>query len=382
MLESLPSGIGNQPAVGTKKEFLFLCADDELPPGQTTDGVPDDFLFDATAFQHDLLVTAFKVAVKVQENGQLQPSQGRSPSHTLHPRMMFSSHGRPRSVVQGIAVGQIPELPVQSRVAVNTVECPQGTSTVNASFLWLQRDSSPDQVFLNPVEALPDGSQTSRRKADIVPAPGRQKSFGTYPVFVVVSQAQPGRFMNKVYLSLVGEFHSLHPVNVVHDTGRFGGQPETGRNHLFSGMAHVADVDGGNACPDNQAVGADQPKDPGHELVGTAAVVAVDHDHFDTLITGTFQNISMGKADQVFAGGGAVRFPGALFLGSDDEEPGLFHLVEQGVGGDEAVLLRAAVVLAVGEDGGGNTPDLDSVQRAVVAIAIKFACGCMSIHVH
>ncbi len=45
------------------------------PPGQTTDGVPDAFPFDAMAFQHDLLVTAFKVAVKVQENGQLQSGQ-------------------------------------------------------------------------------------------------------------------------------------------------------------------------------------------------------------------------------------------------------------------------------------------------------------------
>lgn len=75
MPERLPSGIGNQPTIGTKKEFLFLRTDDELPPGQTTDGVPDALPFDATAFQHDLLVTAFKVAVKVQENGQLQPGQ-------------------------------------------------------------------------------------------------------------------------------------------------------------------------------------------------------------------------------------------------------------------------------------------------------------------
>ena len=38
------------------------------------------------------------------------------------------------------------------------------------------------------------------------------------------------------------------------DPGCFGGQPETGGDHLFSGMTHVTDVDGGNACPDNQAV--------------------------------------------------------------------------------------------------------------------------------
>jgi len=74
--ERLPSGIGNQPTVGTKKEFLFLCADDELPACQTTDGMPDALLFDATAFRHDLLVTAFKVAVKVQKNGQFQTRQG------------------------------------------------------------------------------------------------------------------------------------------------------------------------------------------------------------------------------------------------------------------------------------------------------------------
>ena len=69
--------------------------------------------------------------------------------------------------------------------------------------------------------------------------------------------------MNEIHLSLVREFDSLHAVNVVHDPGCFGGQPETGGDHLFSGMSHVADVDGGNACPDNQAVGADQPEDPG-----------------------------------------------------------------------------------------------------------------------
>ncbi|PNC88457.1 hypothetical protein CXT87_03850 [Akkermansia muciniphila] len=85
MLESLPSGIGNQPAVGTKKEFFFLCADDELLPGQTTDGMPDTFLFNASAFRYDFLIASFEVAVKVQENGQLQPGQGRSPSHTLQP---------------------------------------------------------------------------------------------------------------------------------------------------------------------------------------------------------------------------------------------------------------------------------------------------------
>ncbi len=351
-------------------------------PGQTTNGMPDTFLFDATAFRHDLLVTAFEVAVKVQENGQLQTGQRWSLSHTLQPQMMFSSHGHLRSVVQGVAVGQIPELPVQARVAVNTVERPQGTTTISTFLLWLQGNASPDQVFLNPVEALPDGSQTSRRKADIVPAPGRQKSFGTYPVFVVVSQAQPGRIMNEIHLSLVREFDSLHAVNVVHDPGCFGGQPETGGDHLFSGMTHVTDVDGGNACPDNQAVGADQPEDPGHELVGAVAVMAVDHDHFDAFVLGAFQHVPVGEADQVFACRSAVRFPGTLFLGSDNEEPGLFHLVEQRVGGNEAVLLRAAVVLAVGGDGGCDSPDLKSVQWAVVAIAIEFSCGCLIIHMH
>lgn len=93
-------------------------------------------------------------------------------------------------------------------------------------------------------------------------------------------------------------------------------------------MAHVTDVNGGDACSDNQAVGADQPEDPGHEMVGAAAVVAVDHDHFDALVTVVFQHISMGETNQVFAGGSAVRFPGALFLSSDDEEPGFFHLVK------------------------------------------------------
>lgn len=382
MPERLASGIGNQPAVGTKQEFLFLRTDDELPPGQTTDGMPDAFPFDAMAFRHDLLVTAFEVAVKVQENGQFQPGQGRSPSHTLLPRMMFFSHGHLRSVVQGIAVGQIPELPVQLRVAVNAVERPQGTTTVDVIFLWFQGNPSPNQVFLNPVEALPDGSRTSRRKADVVPAPGRQKCFGTYPVFVVVSQAQPGRIMNEVHLSPVGEFNSLHAANVVHDPGRFRGQLETGRNHLVSGMAHMADVDGGNTCPDNQTVGTDQPEDPGHELVGAAAVVTVDHDHFDALLTVVFQHVPVGEANQVLAGRSTVRFPGTLFLGADDEETRLFHLVKQRVGGNEAVLLRAAVVLAVGEDGGRDTPDLVSIQRAVVSVAIEFACGCVSIHIH
>ena len=188
--------------------------------------------------------------------------------------------------------------------------------------------------------------------------------------------------MNEVHLSLVGEFHSLHPVNVVHDTGCFRGQLKTGCNHILPGMSHMADVDGGNTCSDNQTVGADQPEDTGHELVGAAAVVTVDHDHFDPLVTVVFQHIPVGEANQVLAGRCSVRFPGTLFLGSDDEEPGLFHLVKQGVRRDEAVLLRAAVVLAVGEDGGCDTPDLDPVQRAVVAIAIEFACGCTSIHIH
>lgn len=296
--------------------------------------------------------------------------------------MMFSSHGRLGSVVQGIAVGQIPELPVQARIAVNTVESPQGTAAISTFLLWLQGNASPDQIFLNPVEALPDGSRASRRKADVVPAPGRQKSLGTYPVFVVVSHAQLCRFMNEVHLTLVRKFDSLHAVNVVHDPGRFRGQLKTGGDHLVPGMAHVADVDGGNTCPDNQAVGADQPEDPGHELVGAAAVVTVDHDHFDALLTVVFQHVPVGETNQMFAGGGAVRFPGTLFLGSDDEKPGFFHLVEQGVGGDEAVFLRAALVLAVGKDGGSDTPDLVSVQRAIVAVAIEFACGCVSIHVH
>lgn len=75
MPERLPSGIGNQPAVGTQKEFLFLRADDEFPPGQTTDGMPDALLFDTPAFHHDFLIASFKVAVKVQENGQFQPGQ-------------------------------------------------------------------------------------------------------------------------------------------------------------------------------------------------------------------------------------------------------------------------------------------------------------------
>lgn len=87
--------------------------------------------------------------------------------------MMFSSHGPLRSVVQGIAVSQIPELPVQACVAVDAIEHPQGTATIYAVLLWLQRNASPYQVFLNPVEALPDGSRAPRRKANVVPAPGR-----------------------------------------------------------------------------------------------------------------------------------------------------------------------------------------------------------------
>ena len=188
--------------------------------------------------------------------------------------------------------------------------------------------------------------------------------------------------MNEVHLTPVGEFHSLHPVNVIHDPGRFRGQLKTGCNHILSGMSHVTDVDSGNTRPDNQTVGTHQPEDPGHELVGAAAVVAVDHDHFDALVTVVFQHIPVGEANQVLASGSAVRFPGTLFLSTDDEEPGFFHLVEQGVGGDETVLLRTAVVLAVGEDGGSDTPDLVFVQRAVVAIAIEFVGGCVSIHVH
>ena len=69
--------------------------------------------------------------------------------------------------------------------------------------------------------------------------------------------------MNEVHLPPVGEFDSLHAEDVVHNARRFGGQPETGRNHLVPGMAHVADVDRGNTRPDNQAVGTDQPEDPG-----------------------------------------------------------------------------------------------------------------------
>ena len=110
--------------------------------------------------------------------------------------------------------------------------------------------------------------------------------------------------------------------------------------------------------------------------------MAVGHDHFDAFVLGAFQHVPVGEADQVFACRSAVRFPGTLFLGSDNEEPGLFHLVEQRVGGNEAVLLRAAVVLAVGGDGGCDSPDLKSVQWAVVAIAIEFSCGCLIIHMH
>ena len=85
LLERLPSGIRDQPAVGTKKEFLFLRADDELTASQTTDGMPDAFLLDIMAFRRDFLIASFKVAVKVQENGQLQPGQGWNPSHTFQP---------------------------------------------------------------------------------------------------------------------------------------------------------------------------------------------------------------------------------------------------------------------------------------------------------
>ncbi len=60
--------------------------------------------------------------------------------------------------------------------------------------------------------------------------------------------------------------------------------------------------------------------------------MAVDHDHFDAFVPGAFQHVPVGEANQVLAGGGAVRFPGTLFLGSHDEEPGFFHLVEQRVG--------------------------------------------------
>lgn len=149
-LSACRPGIGNQPAVGTEQEFLFLRTDDEFSPCQTTDGMPDALLLDAMAFRHDLLVTAFKVAVKVQKNGQFQTRQGWSPPHRLHPRMMFSSHSPLRSIVQGVAFGQIPEFPVQACVAINTVERPQGTTAVDDVLLWLQGNSSPDQDFPEP----------------------------------------------------------------------------------------------------------------------------------------------------------------------------------------------------------------------------------------
>ena len=110
--------------------------------------------------------------------------------------------------------------------------------------------------------------------------------------------------------------------------------------------------------------------------------MAVDHDYFDALVTVVFQHIPVSEANQVFAGGSAVRFPGTLFLGSDDKESCLFHLVEQGVGGDEAVFSRTAVVLAVGKDGGSDTPDLESIQWAVVSVSIEFVGECLIIHIH
>ena len=110
--------------------------------------------------------------------------------------------------------------------------------------------------------------------------------------------------------------------------------------------------------------------------------MTVDHDHFDALVTVVFQHISMGEANQVLAGRSSVRFPGTLFLSPDNEEPGFFHLVKQGIGGDEAIFSRTTVVLAAGKDGGGDTPDLEFVQRTIIAIAIEFACRCTSIHVH
>ena len=68
-------------------------------------------------------------------------------------------------------------------------------------------------------------------------------------------------------------------------------------------------------CIRDRAVGADQPEDPCHELVGAAAVMAVDHDHFDAFVLGAFRHVPVGEADQVFACRSAVRFPGTLFLG-------------------------------------------------------------------
>lgn len=83
--ERLPSGIGNQQQSDRSRNSSSFVRMMNSRPAQTSDGMPDAFLLDAMAFRHDLLVTAFKVAVKVQENGQLQSGQGRSPPQTFQP---------------------------------------------------------------------------------------------------------------------------------------------------------------------------------------------------------------------------------------------------------------------------------------------------------
>ena len=121
----------------------------------------------------------------------------------------------------------------------------------------------------------------------------------------------------------------------------------------------------------DKAIEAKETEDPGMELVGAAAVVAV-HDHdFGTLAAGFLEVVAVGEAKHVLLESVAGLIAHKLFL-CGHGNPSLFrHSVENGGSRKKAVSVRCAGVRVLGEDRGREAREFGDFEWAMEAIAVS-----------
>lgn len=130
-------------------------------------------------------------------------------------------------------------------------------------------------------------------------------------------------------------------------------------------VAAVTQADFVVGLANDQAVGADQAKDAGHEAKAAAAIVRIDQHHFARFCGGEL--VFAAKPDQVLGEAGAIFGAGGGLADLDRQKAFGAQAGDQVAGGYVGVAVRAAAVRGVGVDGRGGAHDFIVGEGAGVA---------------